>query len=247
MCNYLEKYSDLIHDGEVFDKTKSFLKLKEIFEKEYNESSNHKTTPGKFNFKGIKKVGEIAYQRAIFNTTKSDFENLGVVTWNDLELPVNFSEKPRRRCVDLIGTINEELVFVELKFASDTYKSNSPIYSIMELLMYYYLTKKNFKELDKQKVYHKNANEFEWNKINNNPVFIVGANETYWTYWKNRYERDKHDIQSFIEKIPISIRFFSSEDYDFNSQKGNNEFYQSKIDEEIQWEEIIIKTNPTPP
>lgn len=233
---------NLIENAKEFDKTKNLTFLKNVI-LNYEKQKYH-TSPGKFSFDKIKSIGETAYQRAIFSSNKASFENLGEVVWNDLELPVNFSKRSRRRCVDLIGTLkNDKLVLCELKFASEKSNSNNPIYTIIELLFYYFLIKENRAELDHHKVFHKNEGliSFKWSNFNKDSIFIVGANEKYWTYWLERYKNQIDKIDEWLKKLPIVVHFFSSNNYDFKEQKGNYEKYTPSILGKTNWKEIFVK------
>lgn len=233
---------ELIENAKAFDKTKNFAFLAEIVDK-YKKEQYH-TTPSKFSFNSIRTTGETAYQRAIFLSKKATLENLGEVAWNDLELPVVFGKNSRRRCVDLIGTLsNSTSVLCELKYASQKSCSStdSPVYAVIELLIYYYLIRDNNEELDKKKVFHKNEQviPFKWSDFNYNSIFIVGANKKYWNYWLKRYE--KQEIGSWLESLPLKVRFFSSENFCFKEQKGNKEEYTPSVLGKTEWTEVFVK------
>ncbi|PIV49270.1 MAG: hypothetical protein COZ75_04665 [Flavobacteriaceae bacterium CG_4_8_14_3_um_filter_34_10] len=237
---FKEKIHELIDKAKDFVKGKSIDTLSEIVNG-YKKKEYH-TKPGNLSFE-IKSTGETAYQRAIFLSKKTTLKPLGEVIWNDLELPVVFSNSRRRRCVDLIGTLNnDKLVLCELKFTStNSYHSESPIYAVLELLIYYYLIKDNSKELDKKKVFHTNSREpFEWSDINSNSIFIFGANNKYWDYWKKRYEKQKGEIDLWLKGLPIKVRFFSSDDFDFKDQKENKEKYTPSVSEKTEWTEVFL-------
>ncbi|MFA7444618.1 MAG: hypothetical protein WCY89_01625 [Flavobacteriaceae bacterium] len=232
----------LIYKAKDFEKGKSINTLNEILNG-YKKEEYH-TKPSNLSLENIKSTGETAYQRAIFLSEKTILEKLGEVVWNDLELPVIFSKSPRRRCVDLIGTLNNNtLVLCELKFtSSNSYYSNSPIYAVVELLIYYYLIKDNKEELDNKKVFHigERVTSFNWSDFNNNSIFVVGANEKYWDYWLERYEKQKNEIDLWLKSLPLKVRFFSSDDFDFKKQKENKEEYTPSIFDKTEWTEIYL-------
>lgn len=235
----------LIENAKAFDKTKNFASLAEIVDK-YKKEEYH-TKPGKLSLKNIKSTSETAYQRAIFLSKETTLNTLGKVTWNDLELPVVFSNSPRRRCVDLIGKLNNKTpVLCELKFtSSNSYYSNSPspIYAVVELLIYYYLIKDNCEELDKKEVFHKDEKviSFKWSDFNSNSIFIIVANEKYWDYWLKRYEKQKNEIRLWLKSLPLKVCFFSSADFNFKEQKGNQEKYSPSVLEKTEWTEVFCK------
>lgn len=238
-----EKLLEVIDEARYFVKGKSLNTLEDIVngytKKEYP------TKPGKVSINSIKSTGETAYQRAIFLSKKTTLNSMGDVIWNDLELPVVFSSSSRRRCVDLIGTLtnNNTPVLCELKFtSSDKYRSNSPIYAIVELLIYYYLIKDNCEALDEEKVFHKDIHvkPFEWSNFNANSIFIVGANKKYWDYWCKRYKGQKNKIDSWLNSLPIKVRLFSSDDFDFKAQKGKKEGYKPSVPNKAEWTEVFL-------
>lgn len=205
------------------------------------------TRPRKFSEK-INLTGEAAYQRAILLSKKAQLHSLGEIVWNDLELPVVFNESSRRRCVDLVGTLNNKTsVLCELKFAPRGNGSNSPIYAAIQLLIYYHLIEDNYEKLDNDEVFHKNehVNRFKWSDFNRNSILIVGANKSYWTFWRKQYEKQKIDVESWRNSLPLKIRFFSSDDFDFKEQKetnGTEGKYTPSVFDKIEWTEEFTKT-----
>lgn len=237
---------DIIDNAKGFEKGKSIDTLRQIVEN-YSKKE-YSTKLGAFS-EEIGSIGETAYQRAILSE-KTQLHSLGEIVWNDLELPVVFNESSRRNCVDLVGILNNETpVLCELKFApkEDNLKavnSGSPIYAAIELLIYYYLIKENYEELDKKEVFHKNGKPFKWKDFNHDPILIVGANKSYWDVWKNQYEERKIDLESWRNSLPLSIRFFSSADFDFKNQKeieGAEGKYTPSISGKTEWKEEFTK------
>lgn len=230
-----------IDSAKEFEKGQSIDTLRQLVE-DYKKKEYH-TKPKEFSKKEISTTGETAYQRAIFLSEKTKLNTIGEVVWNDLELPVVFNESPRRRCIDLVGTLNDKTsVLCELKFASKKSNSNSPIYAAIELLIYYYLILDNYEELDKKKVFHKNGKPFKWSNFNHNPILIVGANDKYWTYWQKRYKKRKNEIESWCRSLSslITIRFSSSPDFDFEEQKGTKEKYEPSVSDKREWTEVYL-------
>lgn len=241
-----DKVLKIIDSAKEFEKGKRIDTLSQIVN---NYSKNgYPTNPGELP-EEINSTGETAYQRAIFSSEKTKFNTMGEVVevvWNDLELPVVFNERSRRRCVDLVGTLNNNTsVLCELKFASEKYSSNSPIYAAIELMVYYYLIQDNCEELDEGEVFHKNRHgEFKWCNFRFDSILIVGANKTYWDYWQTRYEKQKNEIESWFKKLNslLTIRFFSSPDFDFKEQKktkGGGK-YKPSVSGKSEWTEIYL-------
>lgn len=235
------KINELIDKAKSFVKGKSLNTLREIVSG-YTKLEYH-TRPGKASLGDIRSIGETAYQRAVFLSENTALTPLNeVVTWNDLELPIVFSKSSRRRCIDLIGRLQDKTpVLCELKYASQKSNSNSPIYAVIELLIYYYLINDNCEELDNKKVFHTNSRgTFKWSDFNSNSILIVGANKKYWDYWQKRYEKQKGEIDLWLKDLPIKVRFFSSDDFDFKKQKGNKEKYTPSVSENTEWTEVFL-------
>lgn len=230
----------IIDDAKKFENGKGIDTLRRIVQNYTKEKKEYHTKPRNFS-DGISATGETAYQRAIFLSGKTILNTLSEVAWKDLELPVVFSESPRRRCVDLIGlSHNNASVLCELKFASETSKSNSPIYAAIELLLYYYLIKDNCTELDQKNVFRGDLRLFKWESFNLSSIFIVGANEYYWKHWQKRYETRKTEAESWLRNLPIAIRFFSSSDFNFKEQKGTQKQYTPSLIGKTEWTEIFF-------
>lgn len=210
----------------------------------------HEVNPQKPKLEEVKGIGEVAFQRAIFNNKKSILQFRGGITkeveWLDLELPVSFEEgKARRKCVDLIGKIDDIPVICELKFMNKA-GGDSPEYGIFELLMYYTLILYNKENLEKEGVRHSFENyisEWKWSDIVcENPILIFCANKTYWSYWENKTNNLAcifELVDLLNEKLNVDIKLFQTADIDFEEQKknsGKNGF--KPIVESIDWFEV---------
>lgn len=233
---------EIIDNAKKFEKSKGIDKLRKLVE-DYKKEF-HPTSPKPFS-EQIRATGETAYQRAVFLSGKAKLHSLGEVVWSDLELPVVLNKSRRRPCVDLIGMLDGKTpVLCELKFASKNSSSNSPVYAVIELLIYYYLIVDNCCELDNEKVFHKNerVKNFEWSKFNSSSIFIICANETYWKYWIKRYEKQKIDIKPWLGSF-LKFRFFSTSDFDFKKQKETNSIdgkYIPSVLGKTEWSEIYL-------
>ena len=211
---------------------KDLGKLKATLENRGYELTEHPTNPGPTSFI-IGNTTEAAFQRAIFNNQKVVLDNGEMKTevqWLDFELPVVLNKNPRRLCLDLIGmTLDGVPVICELKFSNKS-KSNHPIYGVIELLMYYYYIRCNHDVLD---VHHAGFKKFEWSYIANfeSPKLLLVANKKYWDYWLNRIDKEtfSSQIKYFWDKLNVNIECFSTDDEDFESQKGEYEKYTPVI------------------
>ncbi len=222
--------------------------LKKMLEDEANTTGDYPSSPGKPSLKSIKSTGEKAFQRAIFNNKYSllDFKrNNGYekVDWLDLELPVTLNKNPRRRSIDLIGSIDGVPVLCELKYKEKSHSDN-PIYAMVELLIYRYFISCNYEKLDKYDVHHHLIfDDFKWGWIAKNPFpqLLVVANRSYWDYWFNRIP--KNDLWELVKKISLvldsSIHFFETEDEDYIKQKGLDEKYKPSVNSNV-WKKIKL-------
>ncbi|HUU89284.1 MAG TPA: hypothetical protein VMX17_16240 [Candidatus Glassbacteria bacterium] len=215
--------------------------------------TDYPSNPTNINLDNVKAVDETAFQRAILNkgetSLKSQSGKKYKVNWFDGELPVIFGKLARRKCVDLIGKTDSRMIICELKFMKKTAKSSSysPMYALLQLLIYYYFIKTNCKELDKQEIHHKNTKgKFKWeNFISQTPLLIVVANKKYWDYWieGKRREKDKQNCFDLIKhlkselKLTNNLLLFKTPDEDFHCHKGKYK-PQLKSGMSKQWVEI---------
>jgi hypothetical protein len=217
-------------------------KNKEALRSRLQDTRYYPTSPGAANLYGIEATGETAFQRALFNnkTVKLHFaHNKREIKWMDLELPVVFNEKSRRKSADLIGKTQDGhcLVLCELKFLYKDKSSNQyPQYAILELLTYYYNILKNCKDLDKGEVHHsgKEYEHFLWNNFKSKscekPLLVVAANSVYWNFWFSKDIECREKISALVSilyrKLRIRVYLFETINVDFKKQKGASEKYK---------------------
>ncbi len=228
-------------------------KLKEnLIEKLKFVSEKHPSTPGRANLNDIKSITETAFQRGIFNGKNTSLlgnllDEGKIIDWIDLEIPIVLSKKRRRFCIDLIGSNEDKLVLCELKYTKkEANPSDSPMYAVFELLIYYYFVRDNFKELDELEIYHDlpNNKNFNWeNYIKKSvPLLLVTANAYYWKYWFKRKDYKTEllkEIADLEKELHIEIQLFEAKDEDFFEQKknGGKETYSPKVELNI-WTKI---------
>lgn len=185
------------------------------------------TKPG--DYKKPQKKSEKWYQYKIRENKEVLCDNGIKIKWLDYEIPISFEKKGgqrrgRRKCVDLIGEMNNNIVLVELKWGrvKNNYKSDSPVYALFEVLHYAIKAFENRESLQAEEVYRKNFNY--WEKIMKGfPNIVVAANKDYWNLWKKSYKNKKawdefKNMTSHIEtKLPKEARInlfeFSNEKY----------------------------------
>jgi len=228
---------------------KELKELEEILTDPQNISVEYPTSPGTPNLDSIESAGEKAFQRALLNSKHSylkyrkDSEPEKVM-WLDLELPVSFSNKARRRCIDLIGVMEDTPIICELKYL-EVSKSNHPVYAIYELLTYYYLIQCNYRELDSNNVHHQlPLPKIKWESLikNFSTQLLVAANKSYWDYWFERV--NKKDLIELlfliIKELDVNLHLFLTPDEDFIKQKNNKKSYKPFILSTDPWIKVKI-------
>lgn len=227
---FKKRLIEIIENASTQDKNKRVIKFKDVLLDNSNYGK-HPTKPRQMSFE-IDSTTETAYQRAILKSEKTSLNykidnNLKTVQWLDGELPIVCNKNPRRRSIDLIGSIGGILTFCELKFNKS---KDSPVYAVVELLTNYYFIQLNADILDIYKVFHKNKNlkHFKWNDITNNglPRLIVCANKSYWDTWWTKYDKAEliNQVYKWGMHLGTNIDLFQSEDFDFKIQKGEGKY-----------------------
>lgn len=191
-------------------------------------NENKPNKPRDFNMK-IKSTTETAFQRSIWGRMTSEVGGT-IVTWIDLEIPVDKSGNPRGQCVDLIGKDNNgRLVLCELKFGNPG--NGSPTEAVEQIRRYVNEAVNNSEHLG----HHKKAETrggLDWNQVkSSSPRLIVAANKDYWEHW---FKEQKVSIPNDIEcyKLPIDSNCFKN-------QKPQNESYTPEITaEQNVWERV---------
>jgi hypothetical protein len=171
------------------------------------KSEFRSTKPGQFSDDVSEaNTSETAFQRAIYNHTKTSLVGGGHVTpliWLDGELPIILSNKSRRRCVDLIGRTEITGTFLcELKYAKieTVPRGNDADYAIFEALLYYAIVNRDHGLLDRARVYHPPAPpRFSWSAVSESRVIVVLANDRFWT------TANRKRILTLVEEIDTSL------------------------------------------
>lgn len=208
------------------------------------EFEDYKSKPSRPNLNAISSIGETAFQRAIFNSKIVKLYDTNItIEWIDLEIPITLNKSSRRSCIDLIGKTTEELILVELKYLSSS-KSNNPYYGVLELSIYLYLLKENYKNLDKYKVYHKlsSMDNFCWSTyLDKNQIkMIFVANNDYFNYWIERIDKTKLEnlLKSIKEFFNIKYEIYETVNEDFKKQKENKNTYKPLISSNY-WKKVF--------
>jgi len=222
--------------------------LKSILEDNENCTGDYPTKPKNVSIDNISAKGERAFQRAILNGEYSllnyqEKTDIKKVVWLDLELPVTFNKNSRRRSIDLIGSLNDIPVLCELKYYENS-QTDSPIYAILELLMYHYLIQCNYKKLDKYNVHHAfPMKKFKWYTIveNENSQLLIVANKKYWDFWFKKISKEEllKNTFSLGRVLNANIHLFETQDEDYIEQKGKQTTYKPTVSSN-NWTEINV-------
>ena len=173
-------------------------------------SEPHPTKLGKFSAKVSKNnLGETAFQRALFKARKAVLNLDGAeeqITWKDLELPVVFSVRSRRPCIDLIGHSGRFGSFLcELKYERKEAggQGNLPDYAILQALLYYGVVERDHTMLDKHRVYRGNRRKFYWKDVSQSKTLMVLGNCNVWN--KACQQENRKRITTLITDIHESL------------------------------------------
>ena len=153
-----------------------------------NQPTKKFSTPG-YVSTNIKDTNEKALQRALLMQGTSLLDGKEV-KWLDIELPIEFTDNSRRKCVDLIGKDNDgQLYLCELKFSGN---SDTPRDAESQLLEYFELIKYNAQKLEDNNIHHKKQESFSWIELAlSSPKLCIMADATYWCKWENKVEKVK--------------------------------------------------------
>jgi hypothetical protein len=212
--------------------------------------SPHRTAPGRFSKQvSIRNVGETAFQRALHAQTSSHIyidSKEELVVWHDIELPVTFSGKGRRKCVDLIGSTRASGCFLcELKYAKigQCPPGNSPDYAIFEALIYFGIVDQNHAALDYHKVWRKDgASDFRWKDVASSKTLLVLANSRYWE--PARREANSLRIHALVGDIAAELRInvllYATPDPEFfNKSEVKDGKYLPRILQSAPWKPAL--------
>jgi len=191
--------------------------------------ANTPNNPRDFSMK-IKSTSETAFQRSIWGCKTSEVGGT-VVTWLDIELPVDRSGNPRGQCVDLIGRDDTgRFVLCELKFGDPG--NGSPEEAAEQVRLYKDEVVKNANCLG----HHKKSEErgvLDWAMVATESTrLIVAANRSYWEYWRGRL----HSI------VPNGVECYELpiDSSCFKDQKPADSSYTPAInDEQNKWYPVV--------
>ena len=196
----------------------------------------HRTEPGKFSDEvSVKNTGETAFQRAIYKDPNRYicFGNQPEpITWNDIELPITFSNHGRnhgrRRCIDLIGCTKSRGTFLcELKHAKERHApaGNLADHAILEALIYYGIVARDHAKLDEAGVRRDACSPFQWAALKDSRTILVLANFRFWE--KARKAKAASRIHALVnaieEKVQVKVLLIATPDYHFRDLTGHSE------------------------
>ena len=196
----------------------------------------HKTrvnSPGAYRVE-VKHTAECAFQRAIILGEQSAL-NGQIVTWLDIELPVDISGHARGRCVDLIGIDSDgNYVLCELKFRKKYRANGNPEEAAKQLSEYMKLIKDKYEYFGDSN-HHKNGKPINWEKLaNGNTRLVIAANSGYWkSYFGPRRKGEDYNTMG-MECYSVDIK-----DDTFVNQKLNKKTYTPIMPKEgLKWNKI---------
>lgn len=217
------------------------------FQKEINDvmsavNSTTAGTPGSFS-KNIAGTGETAYQRAIIDKQKTNFNEFKI-DWIDIETPVIPGGSSRRNCLDLIGIAeeNNKVVLVELKDEG----GDNPFDAAFQIIEYFLDIVKNSTELKLHKNIGKSystiADIYQNKKPDKkNTVLIVAGPVNYWKEWEDSINLSAllKEFKKIIEK-DYTLHFAKFPTEKFSDQKLNENKYtpELKNNPNLKWEEL---------
>ncbi|HEY0703616.1 MAG TPA: hypothetical protein VGD60_12690, partial [Candidatus Acidoferrales bacterium] len=153
--------------------------------------------------------GETAFQRALVNSKSALMGFDGYeeyISWKDYELPIVFSKRPRRACVDLIGSSERLGTFIcELKYKSEgSISGNRADYAIFQALLYYAAVKRDAALLDDNCVYRIQPPTFRWAEIaRGKTLLVLGAGAAIWTKARSGENADR--VKSLIADVQRTL------------------------------------------
>ena len=167
-----------------------------------NQPTKKFSTPG-YVSTNIKDTNEKALQRALLMQGTSLLDGKEV-KWLDIELPIEFTDNSRRKCVDLIGKDNDgQLYLCELKFSGN---SDTPRDAESQLLEYFELIKYNAQKLEDNNIHHKKQESFSWMELALSSIKLcIMADATYWCKWENKVEKVKLQHPDEVKCFAIDI------------------------------------------
>lgn len=178
----------------------------------------------------IASTTETALQRSIIANEQS-FVDGKIITWLDIELPVDKLRKARGHCIDLIGkTDDDEYIICELKFGKDS-ATDSPCRAADEVMNYLQYIRENYPSLDRDdNIHHTNGKHFYWKDVARKGRPIIAANDAYWSYWiKHREVSIPTDIPCFSLNVDVQY---------FKKLRNDREKYEPVI-QDLTWKRLI--------
>jgi hypothetical protein len=200
-------------------------------------SKPHPTRLGQFSEKvSANNRGETAFQRALYKANKAVLcmgNSEEEITWIGMELPIVFSGRSRRPCIDLIGRCKQFGFFLcELKYAThDTYGAgNLPDFAILQAVLYYEIVERDHHRLDSRKVY-RNSDRFNWKDVPQSKALMVLGNQNVWD--KARKKDNPKRIAALItdirELLGITVLLCFLPDYPFVGANKTDRRYEPEF------------------
>ncbi len=175
----------------------------------------------------VKNRGETAYQRALYSFDHFRINPQGreeSLAWVDMELPVTFGNRGRRRCVDLIGCAETvKAALCELKYRNPRAESRPSVlasYAVLEALIYYGIVERDHIHLDEHRVWReeqKLRSIWNWKMVADSRTCFVIANENFWQEARRNEPvgRIGDLVNDIHETLGVRMLLLATPDYDF--------------------------------
>lgn len=182
----------------------------------------------------ISDSAERALQRAIILSSVSNL-NGKEVEWLDIEIPVDYSGKPRGKSIDLIGKdADGKYVLCEVKFRKKSSDNDTPEEAAKQLKRYHELIKENY---DKIHGHKENGKAVDWKEVASDRTrLVVAANNSYWENWDEKSINGWKFDTSNVELYSIAV-----DGFEFEKQKGNAKEYTPNMPSEAKTWSLIEK------
>ena len=182
----------------------------------------------------ISDSAERALQRAIILSSVSNL-NGKEVEWLDIEIPVDYSGKPRGKSIDLIGKdADGKYVLCEVKFRKKSSDNDNPEEAAKQLKRYHELIKENY---DKIHGHKENGKAVDWKEVASDRTrLVVAANNSYWENWDEKSINGWKFDTSNVELYSIAV-----DEFEFEKQKGNAKKYTPNMPSEAKTWSLIEK------
>lgn len=152
----------------------------------------------------ISDSAERALQRAIILSSVSNLNGMEV-EWLDIEIPVDYSGKPRGKSIDLIGKdADGKYVLCEVKFRKKSSDNDNPEEAAKQLKRYHELIKENY---DKIHGHKENGKAVDWEEVASDRTRLVVAYSIAVDEFE--FEKQKGIAKKYTPNMPSEAKTWS--------------------------------------